>query len=1146
MFNYQETGGPQQQPPHSRDLSKRFVKSDADPGFNPKQRSLKTIQENSESNAPPSNNRQIIQVSHDKLFLRRDEDEEEYQEDFGEGEEIEEEELITYNVNGNVDYYDVNNGSHSPMQIGRKRGSFQGNSRHVKGRVVKTQRVNNQQNMYPPEAIVQQNDMSGYQPSSMHSSFIRGPQHLTGGYIQRDSSPKIVMRPSSNKPRPFSAFPMRGASGKTVRPSKHQGEGQTKLIINDWNNMQGELQIEAQNVRLVKKQPKPVALTDMLNTQYRKRLIPSNYGGKLKEELYDQNIALKLNINDYKDDNLRLRTRMKQMVAQLRGRDKLIDELYKSAYITLNGAQASSNLNKDALLLINLKREVQDLKDQLYLKDDEITSLRMSMKLTKLKELETELRLYVAECLRLRKITEQAVRLSGEIDLQRLERQLVQERERYEGLVRNMRSDIGMEKDRLKEAREREQQLQKQVSAESEAKDKVQREKQAVDRRLEELEQDKERVEKDLKRERETVNSLEDELRNIKSSQSEAMRLHRTETDGLNQTMADIKAQLSEARKVNERKDKSIADLEEQIKTLQNEIDWQRDELVELRGKNIESETVQEGLKEEIKALQSENQKITTELRDKIREYLDQQEKFHAQLQLQTKEKQQIRQELERETTAKLQQAHTQFDRQINEMREQIEDIRVSAGERESLLKAQLMSLEGVNHKLKNEVEQLQSQLKNTKQRRKSSSSSDKSDRKKSHMPPQDQKPLKPQMDSPISKIDKTESVKRLLNDSGKDQASMFLDHSKSEENTRKAAQQAPHIQAPEHKQMKEAGISMKGDLEYALNHTLQVLLGVVKALKERKVGSIRGVLSGKVYIVPEEDTQEEMEFIAVKTILEVLKVTDDGEHTAEKILGEYVRFDLVCQLCEKLGWQEDMPESKKHLNYKVLNLQSKRILNRLNAYTDSKDVTVEALFQSIKKIQVVKTKSKQEDVELLKAEDFFKCLHTLKIVKSPKVKDNLCKFLCIDEAYLGSLMFKKLIRACKDFNQSQALCGVGVKKVPLPGMEKEAPQQPKYQLPPIQLPRESQEQIPQQSLAAKQSQGNIFVPPSEDEDDKQSEYEYDEEEVSYDAQDSPSRSPGVRALQPEEVRSTPPPQRPAAKQPPKVKSEESYYDEEY
>ena len=103
-------------------------------------------------------------------------------------------------------------------------------------------------------------------------------------------------------------------------------------------------------------------INDLLNTQYRKKLIPTNIGYQ-KEELYDQNLALKVNINDYKDDNMRLRTRMKQLVGQLRGRDRLIDELYKSAYITANGNEARHNLNKDALILISLKREVETLKD---------------------------------------------------------------------------------------------------------------------------------------------------------------------------------------------------------------------------------------------------------------------------------------------------------------------------------------------------------------------------------------------------------------------------------------------------------------------------------------------------------------------------------------------------------------------------------------------------------------------------------------------------------------------------------------------------------------------------------------------------------------------------------------------------------------
>ena len=77
-------------------------------------------------------------------------------------------------------------------------------------------------------------------------------------------------------------------------------------------------------------------LSDLLNYNHRRKLIPANITSK-KEELYDQNMELKLNINDYKDENVRLRTRMNQLKASIKSRDKLIDDLYKSAYITSNG-----------------------------------------------------------------------------------------------------------------------------------------------------------------------------------------------------------------------------------------------------------------------------------------------------------------------------------------------------------------------------------------------------------------------------------------------------------------------------------------------------------------------------------------------------------------------------------------------------------------------------------------------------------------------------------------------------------------------------------------------------------------------------------------------------------------------------------------
>lgn len=235
---------------------------------------------------------------------------------------------------------------------------------------------------------------------------------------------------------------------------------------------------------------------------------------------------------------------------------------------------------------------------------------------------------------------------------------------------------------------------------------------------------------------------------------------------------------------------------------------------------------------------------------------------------------------------------------------------------------------------------------------------------------------------------------------------------------------------------MKEAGTSAafkaqgEAATERALVQTLQSLVQLVNNLREMEVTSFRSLLDA--YTVVEEDTGEEMEFVGTRGLLDTYQVEEGG--TAERVLGEYVRVETVSGLLERLGWQEDQPESKKHLNYKVLNLQSKRIINRLNAYCEGKGVGVYELFRGIIKIQVVKTKSKQEDVELLKSDEFFKRLHQLQVVRSPHVKDNLCRFLCIDETYIGSLMFKKLLRACKDFKASQALTGIGIKKHPLPG----------------------------------------------------------------------------------------------------------------
>ena len=50
-------------------------------------------------------------------------------------------------------------------------------------------------------------------------------------------------------------------------------------------------------------------MNDFMNSTYRKKLIPNQMIYN-KEDLYDQNLMLKITLNDFKEDNMVLRTRL--------------------------------------------------------------------------------------------------------------------------------------------------------------------------------------------------------------------------------------------------------------------------------------------------------------------------------------------------------------------------------------------------------------------------------------------------------------------------------------------------------------------------------------------------------------------------------------------------------------------------------------------------------------------------------------------------------------------------------------------------------------------------------------------------------------------------------------------------------------------
>lgn len=128
---------------------------------------------------------------------------------------------------------------------------------------------------------------------------------------------------------------------------------------------------------------RPVTAANMLGTRLPKaRGIPYR-----KEELYDRVLQMKGEVNTVKTENVRLKTKMKQI------EDKL-------------GKRPADD---PPLLADSLKTQIADMRAQLNARDEELAFIKKRLKFTKMTELENELKVTVDECMRLRRMLLEAM-----------------------------------------------------------------------------------------------------------------------------------------------------------------------------------------------------------------------------------------------------------------------------------------------------------------------------------------------------------------------------------------------------------------------------------------------------------------------------------------------------------------------------------------------------------------------------------------------------------------------------------------------------------------------------------------------------------------------------------------------------------------
>lgn len=141
-----------------------------------------------------------------------------------------------------------------------------------------------------------------------------------------------------------------------------------------------------------------------------------------RERLYDDALKQKMAANFLKEENVRLKTKIHKMEAEMSQKEKLIDDLLlQQDSFQTNQVNPDTGMNAklpksaktvklEGHLAMNLKRKIRELQIIIAQKHEECVVLKKNIKSTKTAELEVETKMFSDECVRLRHQLEEVIR----------------------------------------------------------------------------------------------------------------------------------------------------------------------------------------------------------------------------------------------------------------------------------------------------------------------------------------------------------------------------------------------------------------------------------------------------------------------------------------------------------------------------------------------------------------------------------------------------------------------------------------------------------------------------------------------------------------------------------------------------------------
>jgi len=128
-----------------------------------------------------------------------------------------------------------------------------------------------------------------------------------------------------------------------------------------------------------------------------------------EEQILKESLRFKQDANNFKLENIQLKTRIQQYEKEIEKKNKLIKSIMEQRESTQEGMFVKRQFDGETSTVLNLKRLIKELREDIKAKDELITGLTKNVKTAKIEEIELRIKVDTEECRKLRETLKEVI-----------------------------------------------------------------------------------------------------------------------------------------------------------------------------------------------------------------------------------------------------------------------------------------------------------------------------------------------------------------------------------------------------------------------------------------------------------------------------------------------------------------------------------------------------------------------------------------------------------------------------------------------------------------------------------------------------------------------------------------------------------------